>query len=174
MALKHPMADYTHVLLKSDGALIRDGHAVHDSPLACLGRRVTLDPACTLRSFFCMIAAYPALQALNAFIPGYLNEVAACPREACRFPDAQGLVLHRTVEMTGYPDAAIRIYTTLEGTSGEKPCDIRAARLNQLLDMPLRLGRLRHTVFGDRIDSQQFDTSFNLFELIDGICWDLS
>ena len=40
--------------------------------------------------------------------------------------------------------------------------------------MPLRLGKLRHVIFGDLVDSFEFDTFFNLFELIDGIAWDLS
>mgnify|MGYP001070394922 CR=1 FL=1 len=50
----------------------------------------------------------------------------------------------------------------------------QAPGLPCLLDMPLRLGKLRHVIFGDRVDLFEFDTVFNLFELIDGIAWELS
>ena len=39
---------------------------------------------------------------------------------------------------------------------------------------PVRLGSLRHVVFGDSVDVFEFDTVFTLFEFIDGIAWELS
>ena len=42
-----------------------------------------------------------------------------------------------------------------------------------ILDMPVRLGRLRHIVFGDKVDIFEFDTVFTLFEFIEGIAWEL-
>ena len=40
--------------------------------------------------------------------------------------------------------------------------------------MSLKLGRLKHVVFGDKVDIFEFDTVFTLFEFIDGITWELS
>ena len=41
--------------------------------------------------------------------------------------------------------------------------------LENLLDMPLKLGRLRHIVFGDKVDTLEFETVYSLFEFIDGV-----
>ena len=40
--------------------------------------------------------------------------------------------------------------------------------------MPLRLGLLKHVVFGDRVDVFSFETVYTLFEFIDSIAWELS
>ena len=50
---------------------------------------------------------------------------------------------------------------------------ISAEMLENILDMPLKLGKLKHIVFGDKVDILEFDTVFNLFEFIDGIMWEL-
>ena len=42
------------------------------------------------------------------------------------------------------------------------------------MDMPLKLGVLKHIVFGDKVDVFEFETVFNLFEFIEGIIWELS
>ncbi len=47
--------------------------------------------------------------------------------------------------------------------------EIKDFPLESLLDMPLRLGKLKHIVFGDKVDLFEFDTVFTLFELIDAI-----
>ena len=36
------------------------------------------------------------------------------------------------------------------------------------------LARLKHIVFGDKVDIFEFDTVFTLFEFIEGIAWELS
>ena len=46
-------------------------------------------------------------------------------------------------------------------------------QLDSLLDLPLKLGKLKHIVFGDRVDIFEFDTVYTLFEFIDGIAWQL-
>jgi hypothetical protein len=46
--------------------------------------------------------------------------------------------------------------------------------LENLLDLPVKLGRLKHVIFGDRVDIFEFDTVYTLFEFIDGIAWELS
>ena len=68
----------------------------------------------------------------------------------------------------------MQMFVSLEGLSGETVSPIKSYWLENLLDLPLKLGNLKHLVFGDKLDTFNFDTVFNLFELIDGICWELS
>lgn len=163
------------IRLNRDGTLSSKKRIIEEDPLSCLSLQVELAIDCTLRSFFFLLTSHPVLQRLNAFIPTYLAEIEKCPRYDCRLPGVAFLVLQRIVEMTGFPgNAAMRIYITLEGMQKEGARVIKSAGLAQLLDMPLQLGRLKHTVFGDQVHSLEFDTAFTLFELIDGICWELS
>jgi hypothetical protein len=46
-------------------------------------------------------------------------------------------------------------------------------QLASLLDLPFKLGKLKHIVFGDRVDIFEFETVYTLFEFIDGIAWQL-
>lgn len=143
--------------------------------IACLGCQLVLAPACTLRSFFYLLDRYPSLQCVNAFAPSHLSQVRRSPARGCTFPGIEALQLCRVIEMTGYPGKpCVRFFINLEGVGQDGCLPIETAGIEQLLDVPLRLGRLKHTVFGDRVDTLVFDTAFNLFELIDGICWELS
>ena len=76
--------------------------------------------------------------------------------------------------MIGYPGKKLEIYSSIRGILEKDAAEIRSLQLNSLLDMPLKLGRLKHVVFGDRVDIFEFDTVFTLFEFIDGITWELS
>ena len=77
--------------------------------------------------------------------------------------------------MIGFPgQPRLEIYTSLKAITGAERSEIRDFPLACLLDMPVRLGPLRHVVFGDSVDVFEFDTVFTLFEFIDGIAWELS
>jgi hypothetical protein len=77
--------------------------------------------------------------------------------------------------MIGFPgDPRLEIYNTLCGVRGKETCEIKSFHLDNLLDMPLKLGLLKHIVFGDKVDIFEFDTVFSLFEFIDGVAWELS
>lgn len=142
--------------------------------LACLARRVELDSGCTLRSFFKMMAAYDPLVHLHAFFADLLEQVSRAPAGGCRVDGIEELVLEKTVEMVGFPgEPRLDIYHRFEGWSDGRSVPIRDHRVDTLLDLPLRLGRLNHVVFGDRMDAFTFDTVFTLFELIEGIGWEL-
>ena len=58
--------------------------------------------------------------------------------------------------------------------NGGETFEIKSIQLPNLLDLPLKLGKLKHIVFGDRVDIFEFDTVFTLFEFIDGVAWELS
>ena len=84
------------------------------------------------------------------------------------------LEFSKTVEMIGVPDKRLEIYSSLIGLHASEASEIKSMQLAHLLDLPLKLGRLKHIVFGDRVDIFEFDTVYTLFEFIDGIAWELS
>jgi hypothetical protein len=163
------------VILKSDGALAQDDKTIAADPLIYLGHKVDLEQDYTLRSFFKMVARYPIFTQLNAFMPECLQQYQACPAGECLAPGIGHLELFKTVEMMGFPgEPRLEIYHTLCGVDGRDTCEIKAFPLENLLDMPVRIGKLKHVVFGDKVDVLEFDTVFNLFEFIEGIVWQLS
>ena len=163
------------VTLQSDGVLKQDDASAAADPLMFLGHKVELEPGYTLRSFFKMIERYPIFAQLNAFFPECLQLYRACPGGECLAPGIGHLEIYKTVEMTGFPgEPRLDIYHTLCGVDGQDICEIRAFPLENLLDMPVRIGKLKHVVFGDQVDVLEFDTIFNLFEFIEGIVWQLS
>lgn len=163
------------VTLKVNGAIFCDGNPVGDEPLMCLGMRLVLDEGVTLRSVFRMVERYPLLARLNAFFQTYLQQYRGMPQKGCTCDDFSHIEFSKTVEMIGYPgEPRLEIYCTLKGEGGGKSCEIRNYELENLLDMPLRLGNLRHIVFGDKVEKFAFKTVFTLFEFIDGIVWELS
>ena len=163
------------VVLHPDGDLFYGQARLAGDPLPFLGFQIVLDKGCRLRSFFRMLERYPVLARLNPFCPSYVSSFQGCPPNGCRFETDAHLELLRKVDMTGFPGApGMNIFISFEGFTGGEICDIRPFWLEQLLDLPLHLGGLKHRVFGDAMDEFDFDTAFNLFELIDGICWQLS
>ncbi|KJS31760.1 MAG: hypothetical protein VR64_09440 [Desulfatitalea sp. BRH_c12] len=166
------------VHLQPDGRLLTDGRTIVVAPLAYLGHQVLLADACRLRTYFHLFEIYPILIQLGELYPLLLQQYRQAPAEDCRWQAFDALVLTKTIEMVGHPGRArIDIYNSLKGFSAaqtDSPHEIRSLALDFLLDMPLRLGVLRHVVFGDRMDVFTFDTTYSLFELIDSIAWELS
>jgi len=163
------------VTLKNNGALFCDGKPVSDEPLMCLGMQIALDDGVTLRSVFRMIKQYPLLARLNAFFPTYIEQYRDAPSDGCTSDDFTHVEFSKTVEMIGFPgEPRLEIYNALKGEGDGAACEIRNYELENLLDMPLHLGKLRHIVFGDKVDQFEFGTVFTLFEFIDGIVWELS
>ena len=99
----------------------------------------------------------------------------AAPKENCLTESIDKLELRKTVEMIGFPgEPRLEIYNSFQGIRGDESCEIRSLQFDSLLDMPVKLGKLKHMVFGDKVDIFEFDTVFTLFEFIDGIAWELS
>jgi hypothetical protein len=162
------------VTLRQDGEMLQGEKQIENSPLMFLSYEVMLEKEYTLRSLFRMFEKYPPFQELNAFIPSYMEQYRSSPESGCLYDGFDRLEFGKTVEMIGFPGRPrLEIYHSLYGESGGRPSAIRSVPLENLLDMPLKLGRLKHIVFGDRIDILEFDTVFNLFEFIDGVLWEL-
>ncbi|MGD9974163.1 MAG: hypothetical protein AB7S77_13970 [Desulfatirhabdiaceae bacterium] len=163
------------VILSSDGHLVLDGKAVDTSPLRVLGARICLMEDCTLRTWFRMIDTHLIYQDLNPFIPECLAQYRSCPESGCFDPDTTHLSLTKTIEMIGFPGKPrLEIYTSLAAVQKSGMKEIRFFPLETLLDSPLRLGKLKHIIFGDQVDLFEYDTIFTLFEFIDAIVWELS
>ncbi len=174
------------VLITHNGTLHRDDGRSSRAPgnemqdiLACLSDRARLDADFSLRSFFALVARHPEIKRMSPFLVTAEHDAAACPEQGCTTPDFTELVFAKTVELTGAPgEPEMNVFTTFRGVlpDGDTPAktgEIRFHRLDALLDMPVRLGRLRHVVFGDRTSMLECDTTFSLFEIIEGIAWEL-
>jgi len=162
------------VRLNIDGSIdaIRKGDQA--ALLSCLARQVELAPGYTLRSFFRMLVNHDALVHLNVFFPDLLDQYRRGPDDGCRVSGIDWLVLEKTVEMVGFPgEPRLEIYRSFAGWCGEKSVQIKDIQVDMLLDMEVRLGKLKHIIFGDQVDVFEFDTVFTLFELVEGIGWEL-
>ncbi len=161
------------ILREMDGTIVAD-------PLACLARNVTLDEGYSLRGYFALLGVHPSLVRMSPFLPHALREVEECAGQGCLTESFERLELGRTVELIGFPDAArVEVYHTLRGITGEtgSPArsehEIRFVPLGCLLDLPLHLGRARHVLFGEAARVLECDTTFRLFDIIEGIAWEL-
>jgi hypothetical protein len=163
------------VALGMDGVLRIGSEKSVSDPLACLTFGLTLDPDSCLRDFFKMMQHYPLLLRLSTFLPDLLAQYHACPDHGCCCNDFDYLEFTKTIEMVGFPgEPRLEIYAAVQGKKDGRPAGIRSYSLSMLLDLKIRLGRLKHVVFGDKVDTFEFDTVISLFEFIDGIVWELS
>ena len=163
------------VILQPDGQLTGESRDRVQQPLACLGHQVQLAEGCSLRSYFRMLEKYPILGQLGAFFDHITDQYRQCPADGCLWEAFDRLELAKTVEMIGYPGSPrLEIYNVFHGVDATQAHEIRSLAMEFLLDMPLRLGRLKHVVFGDNMDTFDFETVYTLFEFIDSIAWELS
>ena len=163
-----------NVLLNIDGTIDSVPKGNQAALLSCLARQVELAPGYTLRSFFKMLEVYDALVHLNAFFPDLLEQFRGGPDNGCRVSGIDWLVLEKTVEMIGFPgEPRLEIYRNFSGWCDDKSVQIKDFQVDMLLDMQVRLGKLKHVIFGDQVDVFEFDTVFTLFDFIEGIGWEL-
>ena len=162
------------VTLKKDGSINHKGKTVQSDALSLLSSQIKLDEGYSLRSFFEMLGKYTLFAELNEFFPMYLEQYHTDAEDGGDAGLLDYLEFGKTVEMIGVPDKRLEIYISLFGVHRSQTSEIKSMQLNRLLDIPLKLGRLKHIVFGDRVDIFEFDTVYTLFEFIDGIGWQLS
>ena len=162
------------VTLKRNGSIDYNGRRVQRDILSFLSSQVELEESYTLRSFFQMLDRYKLLVDLDNFFPTYMEQYHNCPPEGCAAGAPDFLEFSKTVEMIGFPEKRLEIYSTFSGVHENEAFEIRSLQLDSLLDLPVKLGRLKHIIFGDLVDIFEFETVFTLFEFIDGIAWELS
>ena len=162
------------ITLKKDGSINQGGKTVQSVVLNLLSSQIALEEGYSLRSFFEMLDQYSLFSELSAFFPVYTEQYRSCPKNGCDAGFLDYLEFGKTVEMIGVPEKRLEIYNSLVGLQANEVSEIRSLQLDSLLDLPLRLGKLKHIVFGDRVDIFEFETVYTLFEFIDGIGWELS
>ena len=163
------------ITIKKDGSVICNGKKAYNEILLYLNHKVELEEGFALRSYFEMIRQYPALEKLNPFFSSFMQQYSASSENDFSADQIDFLELSKTVEMIGYPgDPRLEVYNTFRGIAGKESIEIKFFQIKTLLSTPVRLGRLKHVIFGDKVDVFEFDTFYNLFEFIDGIAWELS
>jgi hypothetical protein len=163
------------ILMRADGSLEVNRKTVDNQPLKYLNAGVELESGYSLRSFFRMLKRYPELPGLNEFSANLVEQVDQSPASGCAYPGIDCLEMGKTVEMIGFPGKPrLEIYATFQGRYGDDLSEIRSIRVEHLLDLPVCLGRLRHVIFGDKMDLLKFETVYNLFEFMEAIIWELS
>ena len=163
------------ITINQEGAILYHRQPVTSNPLKFLNYQIELAEDFTLRGYFAMLSRYPLLAEINEFFPTILEQYAECPANGCVWDSAEYLEFGKTVELIGFPnEPRLEIYNDLKGIQEEKSTEIRSVLLDNLVDISIRLGDLKHIVFGDKVDVFRFETVFTLFEFIDGITWELS
>jgi hypothetical protein len=163
------------LFLAADGSLSAEGRPVGSEVLGVLSHRVYLSEDYSLRSFFRMLDLFPVLTELSPFWNSLQDRANQCPANHCRYDAIDLLQLTKTVEMIGFPGKPrLEIYISFHGLAGTEAQEIRFLQLEQLLDMPIKLGPLKHVIFGDKVDVFTFETDYTLYETIDTIGWELS
>jgi hypothetical protein len=164
------------ITLQIDGSIHSGIHPSGEakSAIGHLGDRVLLEDGYCLRCFFRLLAQHPELLGLSEFLPGLMERYRQLAEAVAGYPVKDTLEFGKTIEMIGVPcRPRLEMYASLRSPSKEQPLEIRSMDLAGLLDIPLGLGKLRHIIFGDRVDEFEFETAYTLFEFIDGIAWEL-
>lgn len=186
------------VRLANDGRLSGPGGAVVSDPLPVLSFALTLDAGCTLRSFFRMLRNYPDLLKLSGFLPVALADAENCPDSGCLNDEVSVLVVGKTMELIGFPGepraegyvwmrglaarSGEEAHSSSKDAAGHAPSfaalmeadrETRFIPLRMQLDTPLYLAGLKHMVLGDVDRSLFCESRFTLFEVVDGLAWEL-
>jgi hypothetical protein len=163
------------ITLEIDGLISADNKSPEEiDPIAKLGDQIILRDGYCFRSFFKMLSAYPVLERLSEFFPGVMQRYREICDEGSENPETGSLEFGKTVEMIGFPGKPrLEIYNSFRNTSPGDSTELRSIGLSGLLNIPIKLGRLHHIVFGDKVNMFEFETVYTFFEFIDGIAWEL-
>ncbi len=162
------------ICLTKEGAILKKNKAVTGNVFSLLSHTIELAPGFTLASFFALISQYPCLIKMSELLDTYLTMATASPQ----FPqtrEIEGLVFFKTIAMKGFPGKpGIQIYNSLKGIKNNQTRDLKFFQMESLLEHELILGELKHIIFGDGQDMFTYETFYSLFELIEGITWEMS
>jgi hypothetical protein len=163
------------ITLTSDGSIIADNESPRKiDPIEILGNQVALAEGYRFRSFFKMLSAYPDLMRLSVFFPGMMQRYRDVADEGSQNQTASPLEFGKTIEMIGFPgNPRIELYNSFRKSAQGEATEIRSNALSGLLNTPIKLGKLHHIVFGDKVNVFEFETAYTFFEFIDGIAWEL-
>ena len=163
------------ITLMPDGWIYKKDKKIGPDILPLLSNTICLEKGVTLGSFFKMIGQYPDLVRLSDYLEPLLKIAGAAGASAYASEDIQKLVFYKTIAMKGFPGTPrVEIYNSLKGVQDEKKILLKFFSVETLVHHELILGKLEHVIFGDGQDMFTYDTYYSLFELVEGIAWDLS
>ena len=159
----------------ADGQTLLDGKPLSGDVLNHLGDICELVDGCSLRSFFELLVNYPSLARISPFLPDFLEKYKNWPSSKDPPLGLDYLELTKVMEMIGYPGPpSLEIYTDFRGIFRGQTQEIKSFPVETLLGAPLRLGTLKHKLLGDKFEEMEFQTVYTLFDLVDGIAWQLA
>jgi hypothetical protein len=89
--------------------------------------------------------------------------------------EIEGLVFYKTVAMKGFPgNPGMEIYNSLKGVKAGEILGLKFFQVESLLEHDFCLGELKHIIFGDSQDMFTYETHYTLYELIEGVAWEMS
>lgn len=163
------------IIIHPDGEITKNGKKLAASVLKLLGNSIQIDEKFRLASFFMMINLYPDLKNISEILEPLLEIISKTGGSKMKTEELDSLLFYKTIEIKGFPGIpSLTFYNSLKGVFNKKTKDLKAFHLETLLDHRLKLGKLKHVVFGDREDIFQYETFYTLFELVEGIAWELS
>lgn len=162
------------IFIHTNGIIEKNNQTINMSVLKLLGQSIELDENFTLASFFMMVNRYPVLKDISDMLEPLLKIVLNNDGSS-KTKEIQTLLFYKTIEVKGFPgNPSLIFYNTLKGVINKKTTDLKFFHLETLLDHKLNLGKLKHVVFGDKEDIFQYETFYTLFELVEGVAWELS
>jgi hypothetical protein len=162
------------VSLTKEGIILKRDKPVTGNVFSLLSHTIELAPGFTLASFFTLVSHYPELIKLSELLDTYLT-MATTGTQFPKTREIEGLVFFKTIAMKGFPGKpGIRIYNSLKGVKENQTKALKFFQMESLLDHELNLGDLKHIIFGDGQDIFTYESFYSLFELIEGITWEMS
>ncbi len=163
------------ILLTCDGRILKRGKRFAGNPLGLLSHLVELEEGYRLSSFFAMIRTHTVYIQMSELLEALLTMADDAGKGYPKAVEIDGLVFYKTIAMKGFPGKpGVEIYNSLKGVKGEKILGLKFFQMAGLLEHDLRLGELKHIIFGDGQDMFTYDTHYSLFELIEGVTWEMS
>ena len=163
------------IFLHKNGVITKQGKKLTASVLKLLGNTIEIDEVFTLNSFFMMVKKYPDLKNISEVLEALLEIISKNCSSGFKTEELESLLFYKTIEIEGFPGTpSLNFYTTLKGVSNTNIIDLKFFHLENLLNHKLKLGKLKHVVFGDKEDAFQYETFYTLFDLVEGIAWELS
>ncbi|MFH2058322.1 MAG: hypothetical protein ABIJ59_05425 [Pseudomonadota bacterium] len=164
-----------NILIHKNGGITKKGKPITGSVLTLLGNSIKIEDNATLGSFFMMVKKYPDLFVISDILESLAQIALKEETSGFKTPEIHALIFYKTIEIKGFPGTpSLNLYNSLKGVMNEKLIALKFFHLENLLDHNLKLGDLEHVVFGDKEDALSFKTFYTLFELVEGIAWELS
>ena len=163
------------LLLSRNGTLKKKGKKISQNPLNVLSNLIELEHGYTLGSFFSMFKKYEILIQLSELLEPLAQMASNAGDNYPKDPEINRLIFYKTIAMKGFPGKpGVEIYNSLKGVKDGETIGLKFFQMESLMEHELCLGELKHIIFGDSQDMFTYETHYSLYELIEGVSWELS